>query len=79
MLVEEINEKTHYDLKVQSWKCYSQVKSRIRVAHKKTDMEDVVRRLHWIAWKRGVSLDLAATGQALERLLSENHRSSPES
>ncbi|MEQ1853288.1 MAG: hypothetical protein ABMA01_17045, partial [Chthoniobacteraceae bacterium] len=79
MLVDEINENTHYNLRVQAWTHYSQVKSRIRVAHKKTDMEDVLRRLHWIAWKRGVSLDLTATGQALERLLSEKRRSSSES
>jgi hypothetical protein len=79
MLVDEINENTHYNLRVQAWTHYSQVKSRIRVARKKTDMEDVLRRLHWIAWKRGVSLDLAATGQALERLLTEKHRSSSES
>lgn len=77
MLVDEINEKTHYNLKVQSWSCYSQVKSRIRVARKKTDMEDVLRRLHWIAWKRGVTLDLASTQQALERLISGIHSSSP--
>jgi hypothetical protein len=69
MLVDEINEKTSYDLRLQPWQDYSRGKSRIRVARKQLDMDDVVRRLRWIAFQRGRYLDAAAVRQLLEGLI----------
>ena len=42
MLVEELNEKTHYDLRLQPWKEYSATKTRLKVATKICDLDDVL-------------------------------------
>jgi hypothetical protein len=69
MLVDEINEKTDYRLRVQPWKRYASFKSRIRVGREKPDLDDVLQRLRSIAWARGITLDAARTRNTLERLI----------
>jgi hypothetical protein len=70
MLLDEINEKTEYNLKVQSWHHYSSTKSRIRVDRKRPVMDDVIKQLQWNAWRQGVSLDPVRIQQILEQLVA---------
>jgi len=70
VLIDEINEKSDYDLRTQPWYRYADVQTRIRIARKKTDLQDVVRCLQWLGLQNGVFLDIASTEATLISLIS---------
>jgi hypothetical protein len=70
MLLDEINEKTEYNLRLQPWNHYSSTKSRIRIGRKRPVMDDVIKQLQWNAWRQGVSLDPVRVQQILEQLVA---------
>ena len=45
MLVDEINEKTDYDLLLQPWQQHGNAETRIRVKHKPSEMDSLVRAI----------------------------------
>ncbi len=70
MLADEINQKTGYDLRLQPWKEYATIKTRLKVATKTNDLDDVLGWLHQLAWTNSVSFDRTATRRILEEITS---------
>ena len=70
MLIEEINERTDYDLRIQPWHEYSGTKTRIYMARKRADLEDTLQKLHWMALQNGVSLNITDAKAAIEALIN---------
>ena len=70
MLADEINQKAGYDLRLQPWKEYATIKTRLKVATKTGGLDDVLGMLHQLAWTNGVSFDRTATRRILEDVTS---------
>jgi len=64
MLIDEINQHTGYDLALQPWHQHGRVKSRNRIARKRSGIEDVV--------KQGAAAR-ARTGQVARRWECSKH------
>lgn len=73
LLIDEINERTDYELRLQPWREYAQVKSRICVRRKPTQMDRLVIQLRQISAERGKELGDAEARSAIECLLSAGH------
>jgi len=78
LLIEEINEKTDYDLKALPWHNYAYVYTRLLVGRKKTDLDDILRRLQWLGLQNGVPLDIATAETVLIGLISPRPNDTPE-
>lgn len=70
MLADEINQKAGYDLRLQPWKEYATIKTRLKVATKTNGLDDVLGRLHQLAWMNGVSFDRTTNRRILEEITS---------
>lgn len=55
-LINELNEKTPYELALQPWKSYSDWKTRIRVGRKKSEESVLIQQIHFWALNRGKTL-----------------------
>lgn len=66
MLVDEINQKAGFDLRLQPWREYSATKTRLKVATQISDLDDVLGKLHQIAWMHGTIIDRDSTRRVLE-------------
>jgi hypothetical protein len=69
LLLEEINEKTGYDLTLQPWREYSDWKTRIRVAKKKSEESQLVRQLQLYGLEKGKHLDEPKVREMLAKLI----------
>lgn len=70
LLVDEINERTSYDLALQSWHESNRVRTRVIIKRKRTGIEDVLSQLRQISAERGKRWDGDKIRTALEGLLS---------
>ena len=68
-LVEEINEKTSYDLTLQPWREHSDWKTRIRVSKKKSEEAQLVRQLQLYGLQKGKLLDEPKVREMLVKLV----------
>jgi hypothetical protein len=71
MLVDEINDKTDFDLRQQPWHEYSKITTRIRVKRKTAEMEKVVRVVQVLGLSRNKVLDADRVKTALDSLMSQ--------
>jgi hypothetical protein len=69
LLVDEINERTNYNLTVHPWRDFGQVKSRIVIKYKATAIEGVVSQLRQIAALRGKLVDDKQLHAAVQSLI----------
>ena len=70
MLVDEINEKTDYDLLLQPWQQHGNAETRIRVKHKPSEMDSLVRAIQLLGLSRNKALDADRVKAAVETLIS---------
>ena len=70
MLVDEINEKTDFDLKVQPWRRHSGQATRIQVRRKLHELDQIVRLIQVLGASRNQMLEPARVRAAVESLLS---------
>jgi hypothetical protein len=70
MLLDEINQHAGYDLALQPWHQHGTIKSRIRVARKRSGIENVVKQVQLLALERGALLDPLTTRNAIEKLIA---------
>lgn len=70
MLLDEINRRTEYDLALQPWQQHGKVKSRIRVSRKQSDLDDLVKRVQWLALQRGSTLEENLAREKIENLIA---------
>lgn len=52
-LLNELNERTPYELTLQPWKCYSESRHRIRVSQKRSDEAVLIQQIQLFALKQG--------------------------
>jgi hypothetical protein len=52
-LLNELNERTPYELTLQPWKCYPESKHRIRVSQKRSDEAVLIQQIQLFALKQG--------------------------
>lgn len=69
LLVEEINEKTEFDLRTQRWKDYSREQTRIRVKKKALELETLIRSLQLFGLTKDRPLEEAEVRETIEKLL----------
>jgi hypothetical protein len=67
MLIDEINQKTDYDLRIQPWKDCSEWKSRIRVGKKKSDESVLIKQIQYFGIQKGKLLE----EEKVRKLLSQ--------
>jgi hypothetical protein len=65
LLVEEINEKTEFDLRTQGWQHYNQEQTRIRVKKKKLEPANLVRMVQLY----GLSKDRVLTDEEIQKAI----------
>lgn len=70
LLVEEINEKTEFDLRIQTWHHYGKAETRIRVKMKRLELESVVQTVQLYCLKNNRVLSRDQVEQAIKALLS---------
>jgi hypothetical protein len=70
MLLDEINERTEYDLTLQPWIDCGRTKSRIRVARKHSDIEDLIKQVQLLALRNGSAPAATDVRQYLKQLIS---------
>ena len=70
MVVDEINEKTDYDLLLQPWQQHGNAETRIRVKHKPSEMDSLVRAIQLLGLSRNKALDADRVKAAVETLIS---------
>ena len=71
LLLEEINEKTEFNLRAINWRHYSDVSTRILVKRKETDITDVIRSIQVLGLKKEQLLSTEKVKAALAGLLAE--------
>ncbi len=76
MLTDEINERTDYHLTLQPWQHHSQPKTRIRVAKKRSELDEVVRHVQWLGLRRNVAISDRDVRDGIEALINSAERSS---
>lgn len=69
LLVEEINEKTEFNLRTISWRKYSEVETRILVKTKESDMDGVIRAVQTLGLKHNKLLDVVKIRTEISRLM----------
>ena len=69
LLIDEINERTDYALTVQPWRDYGRIKSRIRIGKKQSEIDEVTKRVLWLAIKNGTSPDRDTVRRTIEELI----------
>ena len=57
LLLDEINDKTAWDLRMQPWKHYSSWNTRLRVRKELSQESDLVRRVQLFALEHGKAID----------------------
>jgi len=70
MLVEEINEKTEFDLLLQPWQQHGNAETRIRVKHKRSEMDSLVRAIQLFGLSRNKTLDAERVKATVDALIS---------
>ena len=73
LLIDEINDKTHYDLKLQPWKDYSGWKTRIRVRKKESKESKIIQQIQLYGLQMGKFLEEHRVKELLTQLL--DHKS----
>ena len=72
MLLDELNDRTEYDLSLQPWRQHGAIKSRIRVRRKRSTLDDLILQLQSWALRSGIHVDGERARASLESLLGEN-------
>lgn len=72
MLLDEVNERTEYDLSIQPWRHHGAMKSRVRVGHKRNGVDELISRLQVCAVTRGIHVDAERARTCIEGLLAGN-------
>jgi hypothetical protein len=70
LLIEEINEKTEFDLRTQPWRHYNEEQTRIRVKKKKLELENLVRMVQLYGLSKSRVLTDEQIKKAIEALLT---------
>ncbi len=68
-LLNELNDRTPYELALQPWKCYSECKTRIRVSRKKSDESVLIQQIQFLALKHGKIVNEDRIREFIPRLL----------
>jgi hypothetical protein len=68
-LLNELNDRTPYELTLQPWKSYSEHKHRIRVSQKKSDEAILIQQIQLLALKQGKTVPAERIREWLSRLL----------
>jgi hypothetical protein len=68
--LNELNERTAYDLSLQPWKCYSEYKHRIRVSQKKSDEAVLIQQIQLLALKQGKTVPAVQIREWISKLWS---------
>jgi hypothetical protein len=68
-LLNELNDRTPYELTLQPWKSYSEYKHRIRVSKKKSDEAVLTPQIQLLALKRGKTVPAERIREWISRLL----------
>ena len=69
LLIDEINDKTPYDLKLQPWKDYSDWKTRIRVRKKESEESKIIQQIQLYGLQLGKFLEEHRVKELLTQLL----------
>lgn len=69
LLIDEINDKTPYDLKIQPWKDYTDWKTRIRVREKESEESKIIRQIQFYGLQQGKFLEKQRVKELLTQLL----------
>ena len=69
LLIDEINDKTPYDLKIQPWKDYSDWKTRIRVRKKESEESKIIQQIQFYGLQQGKLLKEQRIKELLTQLL----------
>jgi hypothetical protein len=69
LLIDEINDKTPYDLKLQPWKDYSDWKTRIRVRKKESEESKIIQQIQLYGLQKGKLLEEQRVRELLTQLL----------
>jgi len=69
LLIDEINDKTPYDLKIQPWKDYSDWKTRIRVRKKESEESKIIQQIQFYGLQQGKLLKEQQIKELLTQLL----------
>jgi hypothetical protein len=67
--IDEINDKTPYDLKIQPWKDYSDWKTRIRVRKKESEESKIIQQIQFYGLQQGKLLQEQRIKELLTQLL----------
>src|SRR5262249_14397127 len=70
LLIDEINERTSYELKLQPWREYNEVKSRITFRKKPVRIDSIATQLCLIAAEQGKYLDSAEVRKTIDNILA---------
>ena len=70
LLIDEINDKTPYDLKIQPWKDYSEWKTRIRIRKKESDESKIIRQIQFYGLQQGKLVEEHRVRELLTQLLN---------
>jgi hypothetical protein len=70
LLIDEINERTNYELRLQPWYEYNRMRSRIVVKKKRHGVEEVIRQLQALACEQGRNLNAARTRHVIDNLIA---------
>lgn len=69
LLIDEINDKTPYDLKIQPWKDYSDWKTRIRFRKKESEESKIIQQIQFYGLQQGKLLKEQRIKELLTQLL----------
>lgn len=69
LLIEEINQRTDYQLSLQPWREYTTIKSRIRIKRKPVALEVVLNQIQALAAARETKFDRVSARETIEKLL----------
>lgn len=75
LLVEEINEKTEFDVRLIRWHHYSQEETRILVRKKKPDFEKLLQSVQVFALREGKLVEMEHARESINRLLGRSDAS----
>lgn len=67
-IVDEINEKTSYDIGLLPWHDYSQLKTRLRIARKYSQRKQLIRQIQLYGLQSGKVAEASAAGRLLDEL-----------
>ena len=72
MLIDEINQKTEYDLKIQPWRHYNSETTRILINKQRPELDCIVRDIQIHALDQGIHLSCESVRACIARLIEKS-------